>query len=149
MMAQERAYQFLERAKSLMVRQSKSVAKMQINWHMGKIAFNLGLNNQGERLIRKARKGLRELGEFQEFALASLDLAALYLLFGDTTSFEALVRDTNEYLVQAIPDSEMLRILSNWRSRLLRSPEEFTQLRRQVASLGKEAAASPHAQMCE
>ncbi len=135
MIAQERAYRHLERAKSLMGRQPKSIAKMQVNWHMGKIAFNLGLTKQGERLVRKARNGLRDLEEFQEYTLASLDLAGMYLLFEDRAAYALLVEETKCYLERISPNQELWEILGTWRSRFPQTPEEIRTARKQISMM--------------
>ncbi len=111
--AQTKAYQLLNEVKSHLAGRPKSVAKMLVYRQMGRIAWNLGYNRYGPRLLIKARNGFRDLGNPSEFALCSLDLAGIYLEGGELPEYDALAADTVSY-IETLDSPELLEALSAW-----------------------------------
>ena len=110
---QRKAFVLLEEVKRYLAGRPKSVAKMLVYRQMGRIAWNLGSDLHGRRLLVKARKGFRDLGNPSEFALCSLDLASIYLESGAFEDYDVLVADTYAY-IEALNNSELLKALSAW-----------------------------------
>ncbi len=125
--AQYDAYLLLQEVKSYLGNRPKSVAKMQVYWQLGRIAWNLGYNRHGPRLLRKSRKGFAELGEPFELALSSLDLAGFYLHNGEFAEYEALVQETLT-LMERFDEPQLKDALTKW-PQTLRSPAQLQPLR--------------------
>ncbi len=108
-----KSYLLLEEVKSYLAGRPRSSAKMQVYRQMGRIACHLGYDRHGPRLIQKARKGFRDLGDPFEFALCSLDLAACLLQSLDLEGYDELVADTHAYL-ESLDNAELLEALAAW-----------------------------------
>ena len=131
---QAKAYVLLGEVKSYLAGRPKSVAKMQVYWQMGRIAWNLGYDKHGPRLMRKARQGFRELGEPFELAMISLDLAGLYLESGELEEYAELVADTYEFL-ESFGDAKLLKALSSWSRGLRTTKAELAKTRQVIEEL--------------
>ncbi len=134
---QRRAYLLLEDVKSYLAGRPKSVAKMQVYWQMGRIAWNLGYARHGPRLIRKARQGFRDLGEPFEYALSSLELAGLHLQDDEFAEYDAVAADTYAFL-ESFEDPKLLEAMSAWSRGVRLSKDELANLRRTILKLKDE-----------
>ncbi len=132
--ASQKAYSLLDEVRAYLAGRPKSAAKMKVYWQMGRIAWNLGYDRHGPRLIQKARRGFRDLGEPFEFALCSLDLAGFYLYGHEIGAYEALAADTRTYL-ESLEDEKLLEALSVLSRDVPVTPEELRTTRRAVELL--------------
>ncbi len=139
---QRKAYLLLEEVKFYLAGRPKSVAKMQVYWQMGRIAFNLGYNRHGPRLLERARKGLLDLGEILEYALISIDLAGFYLERCEFAEYDALVADTYAVL-DARDNPKLLEALSSWSRDVRVSPKELTTARLAIEELREGGSSDP------
>ena len=128
------AYVLLDEVRSYFAGRPKSVAKMQVYWQMGRIAWELGYDRHGPRLIRKAREGLRTLGEPFEFVMISLDAAGMALESGELEVYDALVEDTH-LMLKAFEDPALLKALSTWSRKVRLSRRELEESRRRLKAL--------------
>ncbi len=140
--AQADAYALLEQVRGYLAGRPKSVAKMQVYWQMGRISFNLGNNRYGPRLLKRARKGLLELGEKFEYTLVSLDLASFYLQDHEFANYDALVADTYEVL-DAWNNPKLLKAISSWSRTVRISPAILRKTRQAVEQLRAQAKITP------
>ncbi len=138
---QRKAYVLLEEVKSYLAGRPKSVAKMQVYWQMGRIAFNLGYDRHGPRLLKRARKGLLPLGELLEYALISLDLAGFYLQSGELAEYDALVAETYAVL-DGCDNPELLQALASWSRDVRASASELSTARLAIEEL-KNGGSAP------
>ncbi|HEX4962435.1 MAG TPA: hypothetical protein VF173_16485 [Thermoanaerobaculia bacterium] len=67
--------------------------KLKVRWLAGRIAAHLGDDQEAERAFRRVREGLEESDLPYDVALASLDLAALWLRQGRTAELRQLVNE--------------------------------------------------------
>ncbi len=132
--ASQKAYSLLAEVRAYLAGRPKSAAKMKVYWQMGRIAWNLGYDRHGPRLIQKARQGFRDLGEPFEFALCSLDLAGFYLYGQEIEAYEELAVDTRTYL-ESLEDAKLLEALSVLSRDVPVSPDEIRATRRAVEAL--------------
>ena len=109
---QLKAYRLLEQVKTYLAGRPRSAAKMIVYWQLGRIACNLGFYRYGKRLLQNARDGLRDLGELFEFALCSIDLAAIYLRRGALNEYDALAADTHAFLNKTLDNPALLMAIS-------------------------------------
>ena len=107
------AYVLLDEVRGYLAGRPKSVAKMEVYWQMGRIAWRLGYDRHGPRLILKAREGFRQLGEPFEFAMASLHATGIALECGELDEYDALVRDTYAEL-ERFQDPTLLEAFAAW-----------------------------------
>ncbi len=140
--AQADAYSLLEQVRGYLAGRPKSVAKMQVYWQMGRISFNLGNNRHGPRLLRRARKGLLELGAKLEYALISVDLAGCYLLNNESTKYDDLVAKTYEVL-GAWNNPKLLEAISSWSRAVPISPATLLEVRQAVERLMTGGVSDP------
>ncbi len=121
--------------KAYLAGRPKSLPKMEVYWQMGRIAWNLGYDKHGPRLIRKAREGFRALGEPFEVALSSRDLAGFYPRDRELDEYEALAADTLAFL-ESFGDTKLLEALSALSRDVPVSAGELRTTRRAVEDLG-------------
>ena len=140
--AQAEAYALLEQVRGYLAGRPKSVAKMQVYWQMGRISFNLGNNRHGPRLLKRASKGLLELGEKFEYTLVSLDLASFYLQNHEFATYDALVADTYEVL-DTWNNPKLLEATSSWSRTVRVSPASLRKTRQAVEQLGMGGPVTP------
>ncbi len=132
--ALRQSYVMLEDVKSYLAGRPKSVSKMLVYWQMGRIAWQLGYDRHGPRLMTRARNGLRDLGDPFEFALCSLDLAGVYLDSGELQQYDALVAETYAYLA-TLENPELLEALSLLSREVRMSAKELKTTRQVVEAL--------------
>ena len=131
---QRKAYLLLQEVKGYLAGRPKSISKMLVYWQMGRIAWNLGYDRHGPRLIRKARNGLQDLGDPFEFALCSLDLAGVYLEMGTLKEYDALVAETYASF-EKLENPELLKALSLLLRDVRMSAKELRTTRQAVEAL--------------
>ncbi len=129
-----KAYLLLGEVKSYLAGRPKSVAKMQVYWLMGRIAWQLGYDRHGPRLLLRARGGFRDLGEPVEFAMVSLDAAGLALEAGEFAEYDALLADTHAFL-KSFDDPKLLKALSSWSRDVRVSRDVLRETRQAIEAL--------------
>ncbi len=68
------------------------VRKLESLYVEGLLVYRIGWNRHGERLLERARQGLRKLGRIEEFAVATLDLALMLTEDGEAEPRRARAR---------------------------------------------------------
>jgi hypothetical protein len=71
----------------------ESWLQLRLSWLRGKIAAGLGDTGEAERLFRETRDGFVRQGNGYDAAMASLDLALLYLKEGRTAEVQPLAAE--------------------------------------------------------
>lgn len=102
----------------------------------GLLVYRIGWNRHGERLLERARQGLRKLGRIEEFAVATLDLAAMLTADGEAARAENELRELGRVLREEREASPATALLA--RPNL--EPGALTEARRLLLAASATAA---------
>ncbi len=94
--------------------QRRCRARHHCQWIEGKAWLGMGLDRRAEQALKVARRGFVRLGAPWEIALVSLELAAIYRLWGQWGDLEALAEDTFRRFRELSGDYEAISALSLW-----------------------------------
>ncbi len=94
--------------------QRRCRARHHCQWIEGRAWLRMGLDRRAEQAFKVARRGFVRLDAPWEIALVSLELAALYRLYGQWEELEALAEDTFRRFRELCGDFEAISALSLW-----------------------------------
>ncbi len=94
--------------------QRRCRARHHCQWIEGKAWLRLGLDRRAEQSLKVARRGFVRLDAPWEIALVSLELAAIYRLWGQWEDLETLAEDTFRRFRELSGDYEAISALSLW-----------------------------------
>jgi tetratricopeptide (TPR) repeat protein len=88
------AFALLYHSRPLYLRAGDRMNLLKLRWLEGLVAFGLQRTDQAEAAFREVREAFVELGLGYDAALASLDLAGVYVLQGRTADVSRLAEET-------------------------------------------------------
>lgn len=88
------AFALLYHTRPLYLKTGDRMSLLRLRWLEGLVAFGLQRTDQAEAAFREVREAFRELGLDYEAALASLDLAGVYVVQGRSTDVSRVAEET-------------------------------------------------------
>ncbi len=88
------AFALLYHTRPLYLKMGDRMSLLKLRWLEGVVAFGLHRNEQAEAALREVREAFSELGLTYDAALASLDLAGVYIAQGRTADVRRVAEET-------------------------------------------------------
>jgi tetratricopeptide (TPR) repeat protein len=136
------AFALLFHTRPLYLKAGDRMSLLRLRWLEGQVALGLQRIEQAEVAFREAREGFHELGHTFDAALASLDLASVYIQQGRTADLRRIAEETVTVFQAHHSEQEMLAALLVLRDAASMDRAEL-QLVQEVSSFLKRARTNP------
>ncbi|HEY7215821.1 MAG TPA: tetratricopeptide repeat protein [Thermoanaerobaculia bacterium] len=136
------AFALLFHTRPLYLKAGDRMSLLRLRWLEGQVALGLQRIEQAEVAFREVREGFRELGQGFDAALASLDLASVYVQQGRTADLRLLAEETLAVFQAHDSEQEMLAALLVLRDAACMDRAEL-QLVQEVSGFLKRARTNP------
>jgi len=136
------AFALLFHTRPLYLKAGDRMSLLRLRWLEGQVALGLQRIEQAEVAFREVREGFRELGQSFDAALASLDLASVYVQQGRSADLRLLAEETLAVFQAHHSEQEMLAALLVLRDAASMDRAEL-QLVREVSGFLKRARTNP------